>query len=224
MLRHMATYQLSTLVSTVKERAKDSSLSSDLITDFIQETQDNVLNYSRFPFMEVTDTDTLSADESELILDDEVDVIVSLKLVDTTTNQVVVPQYMGYAEFYQRFDPAYSSTAVPSFYTVFGNTVVFNAPTSQAWTVQVAYIKTPTVLTLDEDVPDVPERYKELLIAGALARVEKMRGNFDISALYERRTEELTETMLNRLQLRQVATNHRSRFGRRNLDADGWGR
>lgn len=215
-------YQRSDLVASVKRRAKDQSFSSDLIIEYIQETQDKVLNHFRFRFMETSTTDTLNIGDSEFDLDTDVDVINSLSLVDTTTDQVVRPKFMGQAEFFERYDPDTASQGTPCAYTLYGSTIIFDVPMHQAWTLKTKYLQTSPVLSSDTSVPLIPERYKELLIRGGLAGVEEYRGNLDIAALHERRIEEITEDMLMRQALRQTSSSHKSRFSRRRSD-DAWG-
>ena len=207
-------YNLGELISDVHKRAKDTSLDTDMLTDFIQETQNQVLGRSRFPFMEESDTDTLTLGSNDLILDNEIDVILSLHLTDVNDNPWT-PQYVGYADFFERYDPETSQAAHPTWYTIYGNTLVFQAPADANYGVSLRYLRTPSVLSLDTDEPDIPERYKELLIRGAMARVEEYRGNYDIAALHERKVEELTEDMLTRSNFRQLAQPHKARFGRR---------
>lgn len=205
-------YQLSELVEDVRKRAKDTTFDSDLITDFIQATQNEVLQRSRFPFMQLSDTDSVNEGDTDYQLFEDVDVILSLKLVGLA-DAVWEPQYMPYPQFFESFDPETATAGTPTFYSVFGNTVLWNIPLDRAFTLHIKYLKTPSVLSLDTDVPDVPERFKELLIRGALARVEEFRDNYDIAALHQRKVEDLTEDMLNRTSVRQLATLPRAKFG-----------
>lgn len=207
-------YDLASLITTIRKRAKDTTFDADLITDFIQSTQNTVLTRSRFPFMEVSDDDSVAAGSTDYELDNEVDVVLSLILVDADDNPTR-PEYLGYAEFYDRFDPETSSSASPCYYTIYGNTLIWQAPLDRAYTVNVKYLKAAATLALDTDVPAIPERFKEILIRGALAGIEDYRDNYDISAVHERKVEELAEDMLGRLSLRQLATPHKARFGRR---------
>lgn len=217
-------YQLSQLVADVRKRAKDTSFDSDLITDYIQATQNEVLQRSRFPFMEDATTAVLTISTTDYALAADVDVILSLKLLDTDTtpDTVFAPEYLAYPTFFERFDPETATAGTPSYYTVYGNTVMWDVPLTKAYTLKVKYLKTPSILSIDSDVPDVPERFKEILIRGALSRVEDYRDNFDIAAIHQRKVEELTEDMLGRLSQRQLVTPHRARFGRPRVDR-GWG-
>lgn len=215
-------YDLSSLITSVRKRAKDTTFDSTLITDFIQSTQSEVLGRSRFPFMEETDTDSVNEGDTDYQLYSDVEVILSLHLVDAN-DLVVRPGYLGYPEFYERYDPETASKSSPLRYTVFGNTVMWNAPLDRNYTVHIKYLKSPSILSLDSDVPSIPERFKEILIRGALAGVEEYRGNFDLASIHLRKVEELTEDMLSRLSLRQLATPHRASFGRKRAVDDAWG-
>lgn len=206
-------YDLSSLITSIRKRAKDTSFDSELITEYIQATQNEILGRSRFPFMEQAATDTVSEGDTDYQVDDEVEVTLSLHLADG--DNVLKPTYLGYPEFYERYDPETSSHASPVHYTIFGGTFIWNAPLDRAYTLKVKYLKAPSILSLDGDVPDIPERFKEVLIRGGLSGVEDYRGNDDRSAFHARKVEELTEDMLSRLSLRQLATPHRAKFGGR---------
>lgn len=207
-------YDVSALVTEVQNRAKDTSFNSDLITGFLASTQAQALNRSRFSFMEDSITPSVSQGDTDYTLGTDIETVLSLKLIDAN-DQVVIPQYIGYAQFYETCDPEVASQGVPRYYTIYGSTVVWDVPLHQAWTLHLRYLRAATLLVNSTDVPDVPERYKELLVRGALARVEEYRGNFDIAGVHDRKVEELTEDMLGRLSLRQLATSHKSRFGRK---------
>lgn len=212
-------YNLESLTATVRKRIKDTSFAADLIADYLNETQHQVLQRHRFPFMEIADTDNVSQGDTEVELDEEIDTIVALSLLDSDDN-VTRPDYVPYAVFYDRYDPETASDGQPCHYTIFGRTIVFDVPADKAYTLQVKYIKTAEVMSLPEDEPEIPERFKELLIRGAMARVEEYRDNYDIAALHERRVEELTEDMVYHLSLRQLAHAPRSKFSRRRVDID----
>lgn len=209
-------YTLLDLKTTVKKRAKDTSFDDTLLTDYIQEAQNQVLEHYRFPFMEVSETDTASIGSYELDLYSDVEVILSLKLVYETTDSKYEPTYLAYSDFYDRFDPDTETvSSTPTYFTVFNNTIIWSAPLDKTYKVYIKYLKTPKELTVDTDVPSVPERFKEVIIRGALARVEEYRDNYDKSAIHYRKVEDLSEDMLNRLSLRQLKQSHKASFGGR---------
>lgn len=207
-------YNLGTLTTTVRNRIKDTTFDGDLIADYLNDTQREVLQRHRYPFMEVADTEALTAGTTDAQLYNDIDVVISLSLVDASDN-VVRPTYIPYREFYEEYDPDTASAVQPSAYTIFGDTLVWNAPLDKAYTLQIKYLKTPTVLSLDVDEPDIPERFQEILIRGAQGRVEEYRDNYDIAALHQRKVEELTEDMIYRLATRQLTSLPKAKFGGR---------
>jgi hypothetical protein len=208
------TYNVSDLVASVRKRAKDPTFDEDLIIEFMQSKQDALLNHNRFPFMETSETENISASSLDLELDSEIDVLLDLKLIDADTNNVITPGYLPFGQFQELYEsPETSSVATPYQFTSFSNILYWNAPVDKSYTLKMRYIRTPIRFTSGLVVPDVPERYKEILIRAGLAGVEEYRENFDIAAVHERKIEELTEDMLMRLSLRQLTTPHKARFG-----------
>lgn len=207
-------YDLEMLTATVRTRIKDTTFDAALIADFLNETQREVLQRHRYPFMEVADTESLTAGTTDTQLYNDVDVVISLSLVDANDN-VVRPTYMPYREFYEEHDPDTATATTPYAYTVFDNTLTWQAPLDQAYTLQIKYLKAPTTLELDADEPDVPERFKEILLRGTQARVEEYRDNYDIAAIHQRKVEELTEDMLYRLSTSHLTSLPKAKFGGR---------
>lgn len=100
-------YQLSELVTDIKTRAKDSSLSTELVIDFIQETQDEVLNRSRYPFMEVAETETISAASFDYDLaavhQRKVEELCEDMLTRLSTRQLITPHKVKFGASNGRF-------------------------------------------------------------------------------------------------------------------------
>ena len=164
--------------------------------------------------MEETEDDTLSTGAYELELDDEIDTIITLHLKDST-NTVWQPKYVQYVEFLENFTPEVASNGRPGWYTIFGRNVIFNTPADQSYSVNLRYVRQPITFETESEEPDIPEAHKDILILGALAQVERYRGNFDVASLYDRQVEDLCETLLNRQAVRDLSSLPRARFGGR---------
>jgi hypothetical protein len=216
-------YQLSDLITEVRTRAKDPSFDSSLITSYLQEAQDEVLNRSRFPFMEESVDDTATQGSLTYELDYDVDVILALTITDPDTGSDIKLTYLPFQQFDEDFvNRANYGESSPNYWSHFAGELYWQAPLNKNYGISLRYTRTPIILTNDNDVPDIPERYKQLLIRGALARVEEYRGNFDIAALHERKVEELAEDMLVRQATRQLTSPHKVAFNRRQRN-DPWG-
>lgn len=217
------TYQLSGLITEVRTRAKDPSFDDSLITSFLQETQDEVLNRSRFPFMEESVSDTATQSSMTYELDYDIDVILTLTITDPDTSSDVKLTYLPFQRFDEEFvNRANTGESTPVYWSHFDNEIHFQAPLDKNYGITLRYTKTPILLENPNDVPDIPARYKQLLLRGAMARVEEYRGNFDIAGLHERKVEELAEDMLVRLTTRQLTSPHKVAFNRRR-NSGPWG-
>lgn len=214
-------YDVDAIISDVKIRAKDLSLSSSLITTFIQATQDEVLSRSRYPFMEVVaDPATLSINDTSYTPPSAVDTVLFLSLKDATQTASWEPEYLPYAQFYEWYErPEDATASAPQYYTIFGGLILWPAPLDKAYELKLRYLKKSTALASGSSVPDIPEAYKEILTRGALAGVEEYRENFDIGGVHRRKVEELAEDMLGRSMTRQLVKPHKARFGGRPNDS-----
>lgn len=208
------TYQLSTLVSEIRQRAKDNSFSDSLIISYIQETQDEVLGRYRLPYLEEVLDDAVAASSSEYELDtDEIQVILSLRLVNTSSNQVLKPTYIAYNEFFDT-DVQTTTATRPELFTLFAKKLYFRYPLDFNYQFSLKYLRRPIQLVEGTNVPDIPVEFKEILVRGGLAGVEEFRENYDIAALHRRKVEDLSEDMVARYTTRQLITPHIARFGR----------
>lgn len=200
----MATYQLSNLISEVQRKAKDSTFSSALITDYLNDVQDEVLGSKVLSFQETSFDTTLPSGSHTVDFLNDMQSALGLVLVDANSN-ASQPAYVPFRQFFESNpSPATATAGLPSCYTVFESQLVFDRPADQTYDMTLRYLKQPTRLENSTDVPSIPEAFKEVLVRGALANVEEYRENFDIAAVHRRRCEDLVEAMNVRLSGRQL--------------------
>lgn len=206
-------YTGSTLITEIKSRAKDTTLTDSFILGYIQEIQDTVLGAHRYPQLDSSYIDTVSTGDTTYPLPDDLQVISSMKF--TSGTETYTPAYLLPEEFERNFENSETySTGAPTHYTIFENEVVFNTILDKNYTIELKYTRTPTLLTTTT-TPDVPQEYKWILINGALAGIEEYRQNFDIAGIYRRRAEKDAESMRLRYLTRQTSTPHKVRSSRR---------
>ena len=210
-------YQLSDLISEVRTKAKDSTFLSDLITYFLQDTQDEVLGQRRLSFLEEVTTETLVVNATSFTYDATLQSILGLTLKDPDSAAAVyTPDYVTRAVFDQHVqDPTVLTAGQPSCYTDYGHVLYWDRPLDKAYVMRLRYLRRPITLTNSTDVPDVPVEYKNLLIRGALAGVEEYRENYDIAAVHRRKVEDLAEDMFQRYSSRQLITTAKATLNRR---------
>jgi hypothetical protein len=217
-------YNLGTLIAEVKRRAKDSSLSDTLITDFIQEAQDEVVGHHIFPFMEATRTDTLVIGDVSYAYQAGHQAILGVRLTDAADLYgYCEPEYLPYRKFDERYpNPSAFTQGRPLNFTDYGRTLYWDRPLDKAYTLRFRYLRAPTELVASSTVPDIPYEFKQLLVRAGLAGVEEFRENFDIAAIHHRKVEDLTEDLLRRYTSRQLMRAPKSTM-QRQPSRDMWG-
>lgn len=95
-----------------------------------------------------------------------------------------------------------STPAIWSDVTI-GTFQVFPAP-AVAGTFTIRYLKNPTDLAADADVPDIPSEYLDVIVAGVSADIAKRERRFDASAAFEADFEALLDQMRSQYEIRQV--------------------
>lgn len=209
-------YTLSDLISEVQRRASDSSFSSTEITDYLNDTNREVVARHTWPFMEQSADTTLVVGTVSYSQQADYDVSLDAYLIDPDdTTQVYSLKYIPQDEFFSRHpNPSTSENNIPTEWTIFAGSITFNVPPSKAYTLRQRYYKVPTTLSSSGDEPNIPERYKEVLIRGTLARVEERRDNFDFASIHRNEFENLLEDMASRLIPQQFGTPSQLRTAR----------
>lgn len=200
----MTDYSTSGLITEVMEKGKAPNVPRTRVLTWLQDAQDSVLGRHRYKFSEQSIEETLSANSSTYEFDCDHQQIFTLALVKDT--QVARPEYLSNVEFFDRFPSPESSTAgAPSFYTDYGGELYWDKPLDAAYTLKLKYIASSSRLEdSTDDIPQIPEEFKAILIFGGLAGVEAYRENFDIEALHKRTMEQRAEDMLGRYGLRKM--------------------
>jgi len=191
-------YQLSQLVTDVRNKLDDSSFSSTLITAFLNDSQRYIVNKYHFKFMEGKHDQTLTIDDNEYDLQSDVEVVETLRITAPSGEEVdLTGNYMTYIEFDNKYpDPQEQESGKPHSWTIRNDDLILFPKPDAAYVLTLRYQKKPTTLSADADVPNIPERHQELLVLGALARCHKFNDNYDLAAFEEAELEkQLTDTV-----------------------------
>ena len=96
---------------------------------------------------------------------------------DATGVQIQPVQFLDPVKLFKlRFDTP--QTGAPMYWTFIGSTIHVYPTADAAYTYNVLYSSTITVLVADIDVPVIPEEYDEILVWGALARAAFRQNNW----------------------------------------------
>ena len=193
-------YDLLDLTTNVQDDLKDPSFSSTRIRRYLNHGQRVIFGTHDFRFTEKVFTDTLTMGDSTITQQADHENTISLALIDPTNDQQVYKfderNFLGSRDFFDRYpNVAAQDNNVPLKWTEFGNKIYFNVPVNKAYNFTHLYYRTATPMTIDADVPDVPETFRELLELWAVYRGEKYRGNHDVAATYKQEFEDELENM-----------------------------
>ena len=213
-------YQLSTVVAKVQRRIRDTGYSATEITDYINDTQNEIFNEYKLPFMQAVQTYTLTPNVSDITNGAGLptNYVQALDVTITTANQERTIPFKDIREVDLLHPDPDDLTANPasgaSFWYFYANTIrVYPAP-KNADTLSVRYYKRPTTLANDADVPSVPSEFEELLVVGAAYRVLQVKDNYDQAGVLQAKYDEILQKLVMKYNRPQVGTPTRMRMNR----------
>lgn len=205
-------YQLSDLVTRVQSRLRDTGFSSTIIKTYINDTQRDVFNEYRLPFMETTQDYTLAAGETDITNGSGLpsDFVQAIDLTLTSSGLESVIRFKDFREIDETYpdpeDTTVNPSNVPMYAYKYGEEIhVYPAP-NDAYTVRLRYVKKPTALSSDSDVPEIPSEFEELLVAGATYRCMQDKDNYDKAAVHENKYMELLQKLVARYSQTQTGS------------------
>lgn len=198
-------YTLGDIADKVRARVRDTAYASDEITNYVNDTINDIYNEYRLPFMQTIQTYTVTIGVSDItngvLLPANYVQAINLTLT-TASYEKVIPYYD-----FQQADEAYPdpddttlhpTSSSPDYWYFYGNTIrVFPAPKT-AYALTLRYYKKPTALDDDADVPDVPAQYEEILVMGASYRVLQVKDNYDQAAILQNKYDEILDKLVAR--------------------------
>lgn len=198
----MANYSTKSLIDTVIKKSKDPSFDRSLILDYLQDTQNAVLNNKKFKFTESDVEEDLIVGSWYYQYDYDHQQIIKLVLLDYSTDPVTIytPHYMPSEQFFDIYvSPEDGKITIPMNYTDYNNQIVFQGPLIRNYTLKMKYVSAPYQLEdTDDSLPQIPISFKDIYIQGGLAGVEEYRENYDIAGVHKRTIEDLADDMMAR--------------------------
>jgi len=202
-------YTLATVRDAVRDiKLDDPEYEASVVDRFINDAQREIFNSYELPFSEKVFTGTLPSGDYIFDFPDDYQLSQSLKIVDPEANiRTLNDYYLPFRQFNEQFPfPSTRDVGTPTYWTTHSNKLYFSQPTDQVYQLSTWYIKTPTLLEDDLDVPEVPEEFSEALILGATMRVQKRNEDYDLAAALNQDYIAQTDLMQMRLGKRQTGT------------------
>lgn len=216
-------YQLSDIVSKVQQRVRDTGYSSTEITNYINDTQNDVFNEYRLPFMQTTQNYTLTTNVSDITNGSGLptNFVQAIDLTLTTSGREKVLVYRDFAWIDANYPDPDDTTAnpanVPHSWYLYAETIKTFPVPNDAYTLTLRYYKKPTILDTDADVPEIPSEFAEILVTGAAYRVLQVKDNYDQAGVLENKYQELLDKLVVKYSIPQVATPLIMRTNRRSV-------
>jgi hypothetical protein len=216
-------YNLGALVTKVQQRIRDTGYSTTEIKDYINDTQNDIFNEYRIPFMETTINYTLTPSESD-ITDGAglpANYVQALDLLLTTDGQERLLRYNDIrvqdSQYPDSDDLTAHTAGTPYNWYNYADTIrVFPAP-AEADTVKLRYFKKPTEIESDAAIPEIPSEFAEILVVGAAYRVLQVKDNYDQAGILQNKYDELLQKLVFKYSYKQVGTVAQMRINRRRI-------
>lgn len=213
-------YTAGDIVTRVQQRIRDTGYSSTEIKGFINDTVNDVFNEYRLPFMETSQTYTLTANVSDITNGSGLptNYVQALDLTLTSAGRERVLQYMDVRDIDNIYPDPDDTTAhpanQPTKWYFYADTIKVYPVPNEAYTVSLRYFKKPTELSSDDDVPEIPSEFRELLVVGAAYRVMQVKDNYDQAAILQNKYDEILQKLVVKFSQPQVGTATRMRINR----------
>lgn len=213
-------YTLADITDKVRLRVKDSGYSATEITNYVNDTQRDIFNEYRLPFMQATQNYTLDTSTSDITNGSGLptNFVQAIKLVITTSGREYEIPFIDYKYLLETNpdpdDVTRHPANAPTYWYKYGTTIkVFPKPDA-AYTVTLYYYKEPTALSADADIPEIPSEFEEILVVGASYRILQVKDNYDQAAIHENKYMELLDKLASRYSQTQVGRPHQMRINR----------
>lgn len=159
------------------DKLDDEEFDAGVIDNFINDTQRDIFNQYELPFQEKIFQGTVSAGSVMVQLPSDLAQLQSQTLSGITGFSTMKKKWRDFFDLYP--DNTGEAAAAPSAWTLYAGNFIFNCPVDQDYTLTLYYIRKPVLLAEDNDVPEIPEEFSELLVLGAYIRVLKRNEDFD---------------------------------------------
>lgn len=202
-------YTLNDLAFKVQKRIRDTQYDFGEIKDAINEAQYDAFNEYVLPFMEATQSYTTTASVSDITNGDGLpaNYNVAIDLTDTSNGREQVIPFRRVTTLEEQYPDADDQPATyPQFWYYYAQTIRLYPRPAGAYTLRLRYYKKPTELTADDQVPEIPEEFGELLIRGAAYRILQVKDQYDFAAIHQNKYDELLQKMAVRYSNPQLGT------------------
>ncbi len=194
-------FTLGGIADKVRYRIRDSGYAATEIINYVNDTQNDIFNEYRLPFMETTQDYTLNIGTADITNGSDLptNFVSPILLLLTTNGYEKRLQFRDVREM-DELHPDYEASSTPNGTPTdaykYGETIKVYPEPDQAYTVTLRYFKKPTLLSSDSDVPELPSEFEEMLVLGASYRILQVKDNYDQAAILQNKYDELLDKLV----------------------------
>lgn len=161
------------------DKLDDDEFDPQVVDNFINDTQRDIFNQYELPFQEKIFQGTIPAGSTMFKMPSDVAQVQSFSVLG-------VPRFserqIDFRSFFSKHNDVANAPASSILdWTLYAGNILTSAPTDQPYTMTLFYIRKPQTLKQDNDVPEIPEEFSELLVLGAFMRVQRRNEDFDLA-------------------------------------------
>jgi len=169
----------------IVDKLDDEEFDPSIVDHFINDTQRDIFNQYELSFQEKIFSGTIPIGTAMFKFPDDVALVQSQTITSPDGKQKDLrDSYIAFRDFNSRYPtPTNNEAGEVTVWSLYANNMLLNRPTDAEYTMNIFYIKKPTTLVDNADVPDVPEEFGELLVLGAFKRIQERNEDYDQAAV-----------------------------------------
>lgn len=179
-------YTLNTIIGRVRRKLDDDDYPAEVITEFVNDTQEEIFNTYELPFNQTTFSGTLSEGEHRFNFVNtapDYQRVVSLRITGPDKQYYdISDKYMNYRDFRKQYPvPENNQANSPSNWTTYGFTIIFSQPTDKDYVMDMDYLKEAERITDEGVSPELPQTWQEVIVLGAWIRALERNDDNDLA-------------------------------------------
>lgn len=188
------------------DKLDDEEFDPTIVDRFINDTQRDIFNQYELSFQEKIFEGTLPATSTIFALPKDLAQLQSAVITDPTDDIVdIMSKYINFRDFNKAFPkPSANESGAIENWTSYAGNMLLSRATDIDYKLTVYYIKKPTKLESNTQVPEIPEEFSELLVLGTYIRCLKRNEDFDMAVYVESEYNNMLDLLVSRYGFRKA--------------------
>lgn len=173
-------YQLSTIRSRIQDKLDNTSFSTSILTQFVNDGLRDVVVQAK-PKQYQAEASYTTSISANTLTTSATDVLVPMSFrIFSPQNYAMLLPYMEYSDVDLYYpNVGLLGTGPPIAWSVYADVPFIVNNSDQVYTLKSRYIKVPTELVNDSDIPLLPVTFSEILVLAGYKRALEHDDNFD---------------------------------------------